>query len=151
MQNSNPDLTRNPRMDVRSAVVAVAPVVVLGYLMVTRPPAHWGAVEIVGLVLTVFGLVMQVIARVQLGSSFSVTAQAKQLATHGLYSKIRNPIYVSALFVIVGLAMMYRLERYLWVLIVLIPSQMWRAHKEAQVLEAAFGDEYRRYRAGTWF
>src|SRR5947209_9792938 len=141
----------NPRMDVRSAVVAFAPVVILAYLIVTRPPAHWGAVEILGLVLTVFGLALEVTARTQLGSSFSVTAQARQLATHGIYSKIRNPIYFFATFAIVGLAMMYSFKRYLWVLAILIPVQMWRAHKEGQVLEAKFGEEYRRYRAGTWF
>jgi len=141
----------NPKMDVRSAVVAFAPVVILAYLMVTRPPAHWGALEIVGLVLTVFGLVMEVTARTQLGSSFSVTAQARQLATHGLYSKIRNPIYFFAMFAIVGLALMYGFERYLWLLAIIIPVQMWRAHKESEVLEAKFGEEYRRYRAGTWF
>ena len=39
-------------------------------------------------------------ARWQLGKSFSVTPQARELVTRGLYSKIRNPIYVfSSLFV----------------------------------------------------
>jgi protein-S-isoprenylcysteine O-methyltransferase Ste14 len=142
---------QNIKMDFRSAVVAFAPVVILAYLLVKSPPAHWGTVEMVGLALTVFGLAMEVTARVQLGSSFSVRAQAKKLATHGIYSKIRNPIYFFATFIIVGLALVYGLERYLWVLLILIPVQLWRAHKEAQVLEAAFGDDYRRYRAGTWF
>ena len=35
--------------------------------------------------------------------------------------------------------------------VVLIPLQIWRAGKESAVLEAAFGDEYRKYKAGTWF
>jgi protein-S-isoprenylcysteine O-methyltransferase Ste14 len=29
--------------------------------------------------------------------------------------------------------------------------QIMRARKESQVLEAKFGDEYRAYRAQTWF
>jgi protein-S-isoprenylcysteine O-methyltransferase Ste14 len=29
--------------------------------------------------------------------------------------------------------------------------QIWRARREAQVLEAAFGDAYREYRRKTWF
>ena len=37
------------------------------------------------------------------------------------------------------------------VFVLLIPLQLWRARKESAVLEAAFGDEYRAYRAGTWF
>jgi protein-S-isoprenylcysteine O-methyltransferase Ste14 len=40
----------------------------------------------------------------------------------------------------------------LWVLIpVIIIVQTIRAHREAQVLEAAFGDTYREYRSKTWF
>jgi protein-S-isoprenylcysteine O-methyltransferase Ste14 len=30
------------------------------------------------------------------------------------------------------------------------PYQFFRARKEAQVLEKAFGGEYRRYKANTW-
>jgi protein-S-isoprenylcysteine O-methyltransferase Ste14 len=41
----------------------------------------------------------------------------------------------------------------LWLMIFLlvIPLQIWRAGKESAVLESAFGEEYRKYRAGTWF
>jgi len=37
------------------------------------------------------------------------------------------------------------------VFVVLIPIQIWRAGKESKVLEEKFGDEYRKYRAQTWF
>jgi len=39
----------------------------------------------------------------------------------------------------------------LLVMVLLIPLQVLRARKEAVVLEAAFGDEYRAYRERTWF
>jgi len=40
----------------------------------------------------------------------------------------------------------------LWlVLLALIVMQTLRARREAQVLEAAFGDAYREYRRKTWF
>jgi protein-S-isoprenylcysteine O-methyltransferase Ste14 len=35
-----------------------------------------------------------IMARVQLGTSFAVSPQAKELVTRGLYSKIRHPVYV---------------------------------------------------------
>jgi protein-S-isoprenylcysteine O-methyltransferase Ste14 len=35
--------------------------------------------------------------------------------------------------------------------VLVIPLQIWRAKKESSVLESAFGDEYRSYRAKTWF
>jgi protein-S-isoprenylcysteine O-methyltransferase Ste14 len=37
------------------------------------------------------------------------------------------------------------------VLLVLVIGQTVRGRREAQVLEAAFGDEYREYRRKTWF
>jgi protein-S-isoprenylcysteine O-methyltransferase Ste14 len=90
-------------------------------------------------------------ARIQLGASFSVAARAKRLVTGGLYSRIRNPIYVfgglliAASFVYIGRPVL------LLVFAVLIPLQIVRARKESQVLEATFGDEYRAYKSRTWF
>jgi protein-S-isoprenylcysteine O-methyltransferase Ste14 len=34
---------------------------------------------------------------------------------------------------------------------ILVPMQIVRARKEEQVLTQAFGEEYVRYKAGTWF
>jgi protein-S-isoprenylcysteine O-methyltransferase Ste14 len=97
------------------------------------------------------GFFLWTTARFQLGRSLTVTAQAKQLVTRGLYSKLRNPIYVFGSCVIAGLILV--LGRPVWLLafLIVIPLQIWRARKESAVLEAAFGEEYRRYRAGTWF
>jgi len=36
-------------------------------------------------------------------------------------------------------------------LLALIPVQVLRARREAAVLEAKFGDAYRKYRKHTWF
>jgi protein-S-isoprenylcysteine O-methyltransferase Ste14 len=90
-------------------------------------------------------------ARLQLGNAFSVAAKAKYLVTTGLYSKIRNPVYFFGHIAIVATAMAW--GKWIWIVLTLlgIPMQMMRAHREQQVLEAAFGDEYRRYKAQTWF
>ena len=79
------------------------------------------------------------------------SAQAKQLVTHGLYSRIRNPIYVFGSTFIAGLILL--LGRPVWLLVfaVIIPLQLWRAGKESQVLETEFGEAYRTYRVKTWF
>jgi len=97
------------------------------------------------------GFVLWTIARFQLGISLTVTAQAKQLVTRGLYSRIRNPIYVFLSCAIAGLILALGHPRALLIFVVGIPVMVWRAWKEAQVLEAKFGEEYRRYRASTWF
>ncbi len=125
--------------------------IALGLLIWQHPPAAWTAVQDVGICLLVAGFILWTAARFQLGKSLAVTAQAKQLVTRGLYSRIRNPIYVFGSCVIAGLIL--TLGRPAWLLgfLAIIPLQIWRSRKESSVLEAKFGDEYRNYRAGTWF
>jgi len=111
----------------------------------------WTPVAIVGGVLAAVGWLCLVVARLQLGASFSVTAKAKKLVTTGIYSKIRNPIYVFSAMFLLGLIIVMGMWLLLIPLLVLIPVQIVRARKEQQVLEQAFGEEYVRYKAGTWF
>jgi len=53
--------------------------------------------------------------------------------------------------VIVGLILVLGRPIFLLIFLVVIPLQIWRARKESSVLEAAFGEEYRKHRAVTWF
>jgi protein-S-isoprenylcysteine O-methyltransferase Ste14 len=114
-------------------------------------PATWGAMEIAGICVMTVGFVLWTTARFQLGRSLTVTAQAKHLVTHGLYAKLRNPIYVFGSTVIAGLILAVGRPIWLLIFVLIIPLQLWRARKESQVLQAAFGEEYRIYRANTWF
>src|ERR1035438_7589922 len=89
----------------------VLPTVVLAlYLLVPglkeRP---WTVLRIAGAILAVVGYSTFVTARLQLGKSFAVTPQAKELVTLGLYSRIRNPIYVFVDIMIFGLISSRRL------------------------------------------
>lgn len=111
----------------------------------------WTPMRVAGAVIGVPSLALLILARLQLGGSFSVRAKAQALVTHGLYSRIRNPIYVFGGLAIMGIFLFLGLPRYLWVFVVLIPLQIYRARKEEQVLAAKFGDEYREYKARTWF
>lgn len=117
----------------------------------TKGPGPHGPMRWVGLGLAAIGLCGVIVARYTLGQSFSIAAKARALVTTGIYSKIRNPIYVSGEIVLIGIAvMLWRLEFFLFLLIA-IPIQIFRARREARVLEEKFGEEYREYRRGTWF
>ncbi len=119
-------------------------------LVVVFRPGEWSAARWVGLCIAIPAAVLLFTARWQLGTSFAVTPQARVLVTHGLYSRIRNPIYVFSALMLVGVltALQYRYAFLL--LAILIPLQIFRAHQESKVLEAKFGDEYRTYKQGTW-
>ena len=111
----------------------------------------WDAVKVAGAVVAGVALVLLVVARLQLGGSFAVKAKAKKLVTTGLYSRIRNPIYVFGAMLLVGMSVVLGNWVLLGLVVVLMPLQAYRARKEEAVLAAAFGEEYVRYKAGTWF
>ena len=120
-------------------------------LLIVFRPGPWSAARWTGLGIAVPAAVLLFVARWQLGRSFSVTPQARQLVTHGLYSKIRNPIYVFSGLMLAGIVIALERPYALLFLLVLIPVQVLRANKEAKVLEAKFGETYREYKAKTWF
>ncbi len=132
-----------------ATVVLVA--VVLAILLIHPPPIQWTAAKVIGAALAGISFPFFLWARWQLGASFSVTAQARRLVTKGLYARIRNPIYVFGGLMAAGFSLFLSPWGPLVVAVVLIPLQISRARKEAEVLRAAFGDEYERYRRGTWF
>ncbi len=111
---------------------------------------EWNAARLVGLCIAVPAAVLLFTARWQLGKSFSVTPQARELVTWGIYSKIRNPIYVFSALLLLGVLIALQYRYAFLLLLVLVPIQIIRAHQEAKVLEARFGEEYRSYRKGTW-
>jgi protein-S-isoprenylcysteine O-methyltransferase Ste14 len=126
-------------------------VVLIAVSAVALRPGTWNAARLVGFCIAVPAAVLLFTARWQLGKSFSVTPQARELVTWGLYSKIRNPIYVFSAMLLVGVLIALQYRYALLLLLVLIPIQIARASKEEQVLESRFGEEYRNYRKGTWF
>lgn len=131
---------------------AVQVIAVTGVLWVlfTRP-GPWDLQRCIGMILVVAGIAGIAAARYQLGKSFSIKPEARQLVTGGVYSRIRNPIYVFGTVAVAGLVLVLH-KPILWLLVAaIVVMQILRARREAQVLEAAFGDAYREYRRKTWF
>lgn len=123
---------------------------VLSFIVFLMPGA-WNGRRSVGFTLMIIGAILLFTARFQLGNSFAVTAQARELVTQGLYSKIRNPIYVFSSLVVLGFFIIIGKPYLLTIFALLVAMQTFRAHKESRVLEAKFGEKYREYRRHTWF
>ena len=139
---------------VRSAIPVIAIAVVVFLLFAFVPGARerpWSAVRIVGAVAAGAGCVLVCLARMQLGASFSVRPQAKELVTHGLYSRLRNPMYVSVDIMLFGLILVFEAPWLFVVLGILMGVQTFQTRREAAVLQRKFGQAYLDYRRQTWF
>lgn len=111
----------------------------------------WDARHVIGMSIAAIGFALWLTARLQLGKSFSVRPEARALVTTGLYSKFRNPIYLFGGVAYAGLFIVWGEVIPLVFFLLIYPFyQFLRARKEAALLEKAFGDEYRRYKARTW-
>jgi protein-S-isoprenylcysteine O-methyltransferase Ste14 len=128
-------------------IVAIAAV----FWMLVNWTTPWNVQRYVGTALVVAGVCGIAVARYQLGRSFSIRAEAHQLVTSGLYSRIRNPIYVFGIVMMAGIVLVVQRPA-LWIVVGAVAiGQTLRARREAKVLEATFGDTYREYRRRTWF
>jgi len=130
--------------------VQIAAACILLWFVFTMP-GPWDWQRTLGTAVLLAGVCGIAVARYQLGRSFSIRAQAHQLMTEGVYSRIRNPIYVFGTIAVMGFVLVsHRPVGWLLVLAIII-MQILRARREAHVLEAAFGEAYREYRHKTWF
>ncbi len=112
--------------------------------------AECGTRHALGLGIAALGFALWLTARRQLGRSFSVRPEAQALVTTGLYYKFRNPIYLFGGVAYAGLFITWgKVILLVIVFLVYPPYQFVRTRKERAVLEKAFGDEYRRYKART--
>jgi protein-S-isoprenylcysteine O-methyltransferase Ste14 len=121
------------------------------FFLVMFWPGEWNTERWVGAIIAVPSMILLLTARFQLGRSFSVSPQARKLVTHGVYSKLSNPMYVFSALLVLGFLLTLQNPFLFVILAVLLPTQVVRAHQEGKVLEAKFGDEYREYRRRTWF
>jgi protein-S-isoprenylcysteine O-methyltransferase Ste14 len=134
----------------KATLVCVVALLAAGALMViTRFPRE--AALSVGGGFVLAGIPLMALARVQLGRAFSVRPKATTLVTHGLYSKIPHPLFVFLDVALLGVVIALRQAWLVVPWLALVAAHAWAARREAQVLERAFGDAYRQYRARTWW
>jgi protein-S-isoprenylcysteine O-methyltransferase Ste14 len=137
-------------MKLNIATLALVTVAVI-FLAIHATELPWTISRIAGLAIAGPSFILFVLARMQLGEAFSVQAKATKLVTTGLYSRIRNPIYVFGALMVAGVIIWLEKPWLLLCLAALVPLQVVRSRKEEQVLAEKFGDAYQEYKRHTWF
>jgi protein-S-isoprenylcysteine O-methyltransferase Ste14 len=133
------------------AVVVPLTVLLLYVLLPGVRERPWTALRIAGAIVAVIAYGLVFAARIQLGKSFSVRPQAKELVTLGLYSRFRNPMYVFVDIMLFGVVIAFHAYWLSLILPPLVVFQTRQARHEAEVLKGKFGQAYLDYRKQTWF
>jgi protein-S-isoprenylcysteine O-methyltransferase Ste14 len=103
------DVNRSAKFFTVALVIAVVAVV----SQFARGP--WTISRVIGLLLMLGGGVVMTIARIQLGKSFSISPKATEMVTGGIYSRIRNPVYVFGMILLAGVILCLDRPRLLWI------------------------------------
>jgi protein-S-isoprenylcysteine O-methyltransferase Ste14 len=133
------------------AVVVPIVVSLLFFFVPGLKERPWTAFRVVGALLALIGYILFIIARLQLGRAFSVTPQAKELVTGGIYSRIRNPIYVFVDVMWLGVTLALHFYWLFVPFVALVVMHALRGRREASILHETFGQAYLDYRQHTWF
>ncbi|MDB5260400.1 MAG: putative protein-S-isoprenylcysteine methyltransferase [Candidatus Nomurabacteria bacterium] len=104
-----------------------------------------------GVYLALVSFVLWLISRFQLGKSFTMKAEARELITHGIYSKVRHPMYLFSSLMILGILLCLNYIIGYVLFIILIYVQISRMKKEEKTLERKFGNKYIEYKSKSWF
>ena len=123
----------------------------LSFYAMHAPHQPWTPWRIAGIAIAAPAFLLFVTARIQLGRAFSLQAKATTLVTAGIYSRIRNPIYIFGAIFILGIIMWMGRPWLLLIFAVMIPLQVVRSREEERVLTEKFGVAYLEYKQKTWF
>jgi len=134
------------------AVVFVAMGLMLASWPVMCPLDPWriafpGVVRWLGLGVVTAALALAVGALVQLRGLENID----HLVTTGLFSRIRHPMYTGFVLWIVGWVVRHGAVASLALGLVCIGNILYWRRLEEDALESQYGEDYRRYRSGTWF
>jgi len=149
-------LKKTGRLDAKStvlfAVVFVAMCVMLASWPVMCPldprrVAVPGLVRWTGLGAVLAALALAIGGLVQLRGLENID----HLVTSGLFSRIRHPMYTGFMLWIAGWVVRSGAAVSLVVALVCIGNILYWRRLEETALESQYGEDYRRYRRGTWF
>ena len=103
--------------------------------------------KIVGILIGLSGIIIGAIATIEKKGY----AEPDHLITSGIYSKLRNPMYLGIIFIHVGLPLFFGSMITLLSALIWIPMIILWKHWEEKHLEKKFGEEYLIYKKTTLF
>ncbi len=117
-------------------------------LLTARAPADvfWDSLSTL---LVLLGSMLCILTVMDLGRSLSVMPEARKLVTHGLYRRIRHPLYLASEIATVGFFLQFRSWQTAPILAVHFYFQIRRMDWEEGILGKAF-PEYAEYQRRTW-
>ena len=101
----------------------------------------------IGLGVLIIGFGLTIGALVQLKGLENIN----RLVTTGLFSRIRHPMYAGFIFLILGWVIVHGALFSLVFGAIGIGNILYWRRVEEEYLESRYGEDYRRYRQGTWF
>ncbi len=105
-----------------------------------------------GLAVGFTGMILWILSMFTLGPSLAVLPGTDHLVTRGIYRYLRHPIYVGIALTLSGLFLACgSIVCLIYVIVVVIPLNIFRAKAEEQVLQEQLGETYQKYRATTFF
>lgn len=109
--------------------------------------------KIIGGIINVVGLVVWWSAKLTLGENWSAgygKPGIKKLVTHGIYSKIRHPLYWGINITLAGLVLLYPVIWFFVTSLAIIIYFFYRMRIEDDYLLKTLGEEYKNYKNKTW-
>jgi protein-S-isoprenylcysteine O-methyltransferase Ste14 len=115
LKRRGPQPARKPNLSLKSRILSVVKMIILAGIIVQTliPPvapisSDPQILQTVGLAIYTAGLLMAIVARVQLGRNWSDIEKSRvrqdhALVAHGLYRWVRHPIYAGDLLLLLGL------------------------------------------------
>ena len=119
--------------------------------MLVFPAEDW--VRYLGLMLAVAGMAVRVLGLRELGRQFSVYVTLQEdhkLVQSGIYGVLRHPLYLGAIFAMVGIALVFRSWLIIPVSVLILVFTLARIPKEEKLLAEHFKEEFAAYRRRTW-
>jgi protein-S-isoprenylcysteine O-methyltransferase Ste14 len=108
--------------------------------------------QAIGFMIGAIGAIIIITGIMTLGKYFTASMTPKGLVTHGIYSKIRHPIFFGVILVYLGMEFIFQsIYGLLLVIFVLIPFYVYSAIEEEKMLSKTFKDKYAVYKKKTLF